>query len=121
MILKKERIISVQMKNQRFLEKVHHFFLFMSYYVVILDFQSSFLNNLNLFSVKVFLIAIIFSIIISLTTELNPTASWIEGFAIFLAMIICVLVSAITEYQLDNEFLKLNNIFELSKEVQYFI
>ncbi len=106
------------MKNQRFLEKVQHFFFFSElFYDEILDFLNSFLNNLNLFSIKVFLIAIIFSIIISVTTTFNPSTSWTEGFAIFLAMMICVLVSTIAEYQLDNEFMKLNNVFELTKEV----
>lgn len=94
--------------------KIIHYFVFTDGF---LDLKQSFLNSLNLFPIKIFALAIILSIMISVSTKRNPSDSWIEGFAIFLAMLICVLVATITEYQIDNEFLKLNRVFELTKEV----
>lgn len=94
--------------------KIINYFLFT---VDFLGLTQYFLNSLNLFSIKIFLLAIILSIIISISTKRNLSDSWIEGFAIFLAMLICVLVATIPQYQLDNEFLKLNKVFELKKEV----
>ena len=79
------------------------------------------MSSLNLFSTKIFLIAITVSIIISVSTAPNPVVSWIEGFAIFLAMMICVLVATITEHQLSSEYTKLTNVFENTKEVAFFI
>lgn len=80
-------------------------------------FSKSFLNSLNLFSIKIFILVILLSILISATTKSNPSDSWIEGFAIFLAMFICVLVASITDYELNLAFIKLSKVFEQTKEV----
>lgn len=76
------------------------------------------MSSLNLFSIKIFVVAIALSIIISGTTATNPLVSWIEGFAIFVAMIICVFVATFTEYQLSGEYTKLIKVFEDTKMVE---
>lgn len=61
--------------------------------------------------------AILLSIIISVTTKNNRSNSWIEGFAIFFTMVISVFIATITNYELNKEFIKLNQVFEQTKEV----
>ena len=43
------------------------------------------------------------------------STAWIEGFAILAAVMVCVLVTAINDYQKEREFIKLNKEKEKSK------
>ena len=45
------------------------------------------------------------------------STAWIEGFAILAAVMVCVLVTAINDYQKEREFIKLNKEKEKSKVV----
>ncbi len=48
--------------------------------------------------------------------EERPKA-WTEGFAIFVAVVVCAIVQAVNDYQKEAQFQKLNNVADKQKEV----
>lgn len=59
------------------------------------------------------------SISLSLATadaEERPKA-WIEGFAIFFAVLVCATVQAVNDFQKERQFQKLNNVADKQKQV----
>lgn len=43
--------------------------------------------------------------------------AWIEGFAILMAVMICASVTAVNDYQKEQQFLKLNSVADSRKKV----
>ncbi|KRX11210.1 P-type ATPase, cytoplasmic domain N [Pseudocohnilembus persalinus] len=69
-------------------------------------------DALNDFTLKILIVAAIVSIIIEVSTsESHERAySWIEGFAILVAVMVCSLVTAINDYQKEKQFQLLNKV-----------
>ncbi|CAD8132398.1 unnamed protein product [Paramecium pentaurelia] len=76
-------------------------------------------NALEDFTMRVLLIASIASIVIEVATADNEHRhlAWIEGFAIFIAVLVCTNVAAMNDYSKEKQFRKLNAASEKSKIV----
>ncbi|CAK60405.1 unnamed protein product (macronuclear) [Paramecium tetraurelia] len=76
-------------------------------------------NALEDFTMRVLLIASIASIVIEVATADNEHRhlAWIEGFAIFVAVLVCTNVAAMNDYSKEKQFRKLNAASEKSKIV----
>lgn len=68
---------------------------------------------------RVLLVAAIASIIIETATadDEHRHLAWIEGFAIFVAVLVCTNVAALNDYSKEKQFRKLNAASEKSKIV----
>jgi len=65
-----------------------------------MGFIELFCDALNDFTMKILMVAAVFSIIIEVATsdsDKRPTA-WIEGFAILVAVFVCATVTAVNDY-----------------------
>ena len=71
------------------------------------------------FTLRILIVAALLTIGIEVGTadEEKRKIAWIEGFAILVAVTVCVLVTAINDYQKEREFMKLNEEKEKSKMV----
>lgn len=70
------------------------------------------LGALDDFTLKILMVSAIVSIGVSVGTNWgtdHAATSWIEGFAIIVAIMICALVTSINDYQKEKQFLDLNN------------
>lgn len=67
---------------------------------------------------RILIVASFVSMSISLgSDEDHRSTSWIEGFAIFVAVIICSCVQAGNDYQKERQFQKLNQVADDRKKV----
>lgn len=51
------------------------------------------------------------------SSEDERPKAWIEGFAIFFAVVVCACVQAVNDYQKESQFQKLNNVADKQKQV----
>jgi len=61
--------------------------------------------------------ASIVSTVINMLTEDDLSTAWIEGAAIFSAVAICVIVTAVNDYQKEKQFQELNKVADDTKTV----
>ena len=51
------------------------------------------------------------------STDEDRSKAWTEGFAIFVAVVVCATVQAVNDYQKELQFQKLNNVADKQKQV----
>ena len=76
-------------------------------------------NALEDFTLRILIFCSFLSIILEVSTAADdekPT-SWIEGFAIFVAVVVCATVQAVNDYQKESQFQKLNSVADKQKQV----
>ena len=73
------------------------------------------------FIMRILLVASLVSIVISVgvADDDHRASAWIEGFAIFLAVLICSSVQAGNDYQKERQFQKLNQVADDRKKVDF--
>lgn len=72
---------------------------------------------------RVLMVAAIASIVIEVATAKSDdkrSTAWIEGFAIFVAVIVCTNVAAFNDYSKEKQFRKLNDASDKDKMVTVF-
>ena len=75
------------------------------------------------FTMRVLMVAAIASIVIEVATAKSDdkrSTAWIEGFAIFVAVIVCTNVAAFNDYSKEKQFRKLNDASDKDKMVTVF-
>lgn len=70
---------------------------------------------------RILLVASLASIVISVgvANDDHRSTAWIEGFAIFLAVLICSCVQAGNDFQKERQFQKLNQVADDRKKVDF--
>lgn len=61
-------------------------------------------------TIMILVIAATVSIVLGVTISDHPETAWIEGVAIFMAVVIVATVTSVNEYQKEQQFRKLNDI-----------
>jgi len=75
-------------------------------------------NSLEDFTLRVLLVASMISIVANTIVEKDHrSTAWIEGFAIFVAVVVCSCVTAVNDLQKEKQFRKLKEIAGAKKEV----
>jgi P-type Ca2+ transporter type 2B len=71
------------------------------------------------FTLRILLVASILSIAIEVGTakEEERKTKWVDGFAIFVAVLICATVASVNDYQKERQFQKLNQVADDRKQV----
>jgi magnesium-transporting ATPase (P-type) len=83
-------------------------------------FLKIFLGALDDFTLKILMVAALVSIAVSVGTNWDTShrsTSWIEGFAIVVAIFISAMVSSINDYQKEKQFQELNNKADSRKTI----
>ena len=68
------------------------------------------MNALEDFTLRILIAAAFASIIIDVSTsdDSHRSMAWIEGFSIFIAVVVCSNVTAANDYSKEKQFIKLN-------------
>ena len=53
----------------------------------------------------------------STADDSDRSQAWVEGFAIFMAVVVCAIVQAVNDYQKERQFQKLNMVADKQKQV----
>lgn len=71
------------------------------------------------FTLRILIVASFVSIAIEVGTadDHKRATAWIEGFAIFVAVLICALVTSVNDYKKERQFQKLNQVADERKVV----
>ena len=94
---------------------------FCYFYKFIKGFWSLVWNALGDFTLRILLVCAAVSIILEESTakESKRPIAWIDGFAIFLAVVVCSTVQAGNDYQKEKQFQRLNKVADDKKMVLF--
>ncbi len=78
-----------------------------------------FCEALEDFTLRILIVASIFSIAIEVGTsdDDHRSTAWIEGFAVLVAVAISATVTSVNDYQKERQFIKLNSVIDERKRV----
>lgn len=71
-------------------------------------------------TLKILIVASILSIVIQVSTahdDEERKISWIDGFGIFVAVLVCSMVAAVNDFQKEKQFQKLNSVAESRRQL----
>ena len=77
-------------------------------------------NALQDLTLKILIVASFVSIIIQVSTahdDEERNIAWIDGFAIFVAVLVCSLVAAVNDYEKELQFKKLNSVADSRRQI----